>query len=46
MGQGVVGGLVLGTVYERAGRNLIASVVVHSLINALPAMTLIKFGAI
>jgi membrane protease YdiL (CAAX protease family) len=44
MGQGIVGGLILGAVYERAERNLIASVVVHSLINALPAMTMIKFG--
>lgn len=44
MGQGIVGGLILGGVYERAGRNLLASVLVHSLINALPAMTMIKFG--
>ncbi|MDH3297399.1 MAG: CPBP family intramembrane metalloprotease [Gemmatimonadota bacterium] len=44
MGQGIVGGLILGAVYERSDRNLIASVVVHSLINALPAMTMIKFG--
>lgn len=44
MGQGIVGGLILGAVYERSERNLIASVVVHSLINALPAMTMIKFG--
>ena len=44
MGQGILGGLILGAVYERSERNLIASVVVHSLINALPAMTMIKFG--
>jgi membrane protease YdiL (CAAX protease family) len=44
MGQGFVGGLILGAVYERTGRNLVASVLVHSLINALPAMTMIKFG--
>jgi membrane protease YdiL (CAAX protease family) len=44
MGQGIVGGLVLGAVYERSGRNLLASVLVHSLINSLPAMTMIKFG--
>lgn len=44
MGQGFVGGLILGAVYERTERNLVASVLVHSLINALPAMTMIKFG--
>lgn len=45
MGQGVVGGLILGTVYERSDRNLLASVLVHALINTLPAMTMIRFGA-
>jgi membrane protease YdiL (CAAX protease family) len=44
MGQGVIGGLVLGTVYERSGRNLVAPVLVHALINLLPAMTMIRFG--
>ena len=44
MGQGVVGGLILGTVYLVARRNLLAPAIVHALINALPATTLIKFG--
>ncbi len=44
MGQGVIGGLVLGAVYERSGRNLVAPVLVHTMINLLPAMTMIKFG--
>lgn len=44
MSQGIVGGLILGAVYERAGRNLLASIMVHALINALPAMTMIKFN--
>ena len=44
MGQGVIGGLILGTVYLVAKRNLLAPVVVHALINALPATTIIKFG--
>jgi membrane protease YdiL (CAAX protease family) len=44
MGQGVAGGLVLGFVFERSGRNLLASVSVHALINVFPAMTMIKFG--
>jgi membrane protease YdiL (CAAX protease family) len=44
MSQGIIGGLILGAVYERAGRNLLASIVVHALINALPAMTMIKFN--
>jgi membrane protease YdiL (CAAX protease family) len=42
--QGGVGGLILGTVYVRARFNLLACVLVHSLINVLPGMTMIKFG--
>jgi len=45
MGQGIIGGLVLGAVYERSKRNLFASVLVHALINLLPAATMIKFGS-
>jgi membrane protease YdiL (CAAX protease family) len=45
MGQGVIGGLVLGTVYLKGGRNLLAPVIVHAFINAFPATTLIRFGA-
>ena len=41
--NGMLGGLILGWVYEKSGHNLVACVVVHSLINSLPAMTLIKF---
>ncbi len=45
MGQGVVGGLILGTVYLKAGRNLLAPVIVHALIIAFPATTMIRFGS-
>jgi len=44
MGQGVIGGLILGAVYLRAGRNLLAPVIVHALIIAFPASTMIHFG--
>lgn len=44
MGEGIIGGLILGAVYERSGRNLVAAVLVHTLIDTLPAMTIIKFG--
>ncbi|MEW6213575.1 MAG: CPBP family intramembrane glutamic endopeptidase, partial [Acidobacteriota bacterium] len=43
MGQGVPAGLIFGTVYART-RNLLVPVIVHSLINTLPAMTMMKFG--
>ncbi len=42
MVQGVMGGVVLGLVYWRSGGNLVASILVHSLINTLPAMTMIQ----
>jgi len=38
-------GLLLGVVYLRSRQNLVAPVLVHVLINALPAMTLIHFGS-
>jgi membrane protease YdiL (CAAX protease family) len=41
MGQGVIGGLVLGGVYLRSGRNLLAPVAVHGLINLVPAVALL-----
>ena len=41
LGQGIIGGLVLGFIYERTDRNLVASVLVHTLINLLPATTMI-----
>ena len=44
LGQGIPGGLVLGLVYVLTKNNLVASVLVHSLINLLPAMTMIKFS--
>ncbi len=45
MGQGVVGGLILGTVYLKGGRNLLAPVLTHALIIAFPASTMIRFGS-
>ncbi|HZD03969.1 MAG TPA: type II CAAX endopeptidase family protein [Longimicrobiales bacterium] len=44
LGNGVPGGLVLGALYVVSGGNLLACVVLHSLVNAAPAMTLIHFG--
>ena len=37
----IVGGLVLGWVFKRARRNLLASILVHALINLQPAMVLV-----
>ena len=42
--NGVPGGLVLGALYKLSGRNLVPCIVLHSMINAAPAMTLIRFG--
>ena len=44
MGNGVPGGLVIGALYVGSRGNLLACAVLHSLINAAPAMTLLKFG--
>ncbi|MDH5759056.1 MAG: CPBP family intramembrane metalloprotease [Gemmatimonadota bacterium] len=44
LGNGVPGGLILGTLYALNRGNLAACVVLHSLINAAPAMTMIRFG--
>ena len=44
MGQGGIGGLVLGTLYALTRGNLIACMIVHSSINAIWFMTMIKFG--
>lgn len=44
MGQGVPGGLILGGLYLGSNRNLLPCVILHSSINAFPAMTLIKFS--
>jgi len=43
-GNGLPGGIVLGILYKQSGRKLIPCIVLHSMINAAPAMTLIKFG--
>jgi membrane protease YdiL (CAAX protease family) len=43
-GQGVPMGLILGFMYTRTKNNLIACILVHALINSLPAMLFIKFG--
>jgi membrane protease YdiL (CAAX protease family) len=44
MGNGVPGGLVLGVLYVLTRGNTLACVLLHSLINAMPAMTMIKFS--
>lgn len=44
MFEGTLGRLVLGVVYLKARGNLLACVVVHALIDVLPAMPMIKFG--
>ena len=45
LGQGIPAGIVLGVLYARTQNNLLACVVLHSFINILPAMTMIKFAA-
>ena len=42
--NGLPGGLVLGILYMRSGHNLVPCIILHSMINAAPAMTLIRFG--
>jgi len=46
MGNGVLGGVVLGPLYVLSRRNLLPCILLHSLINAAPAMTMlnISFG--
>ena len=44
MGNGVPGGLILGALYVLTRGNTLACVVLHSLINAVPAMTMIRFS--
>jgi membrane protease YdiL (CAAX protease family) len=41
MANGLLGGVILGIVYARSG-NLLAAAVTHALINAFPAMQLVK----
>jgi membrane protease YdiL (CAAX protease family) len=45
MVQAGVGGLILGAVYAISRQNLLAPMLTHALINALPGMTAIKFGS-
>ncbi len=44
MGQGGIGGLVLGGLYLVSRGNLLACVVLHAGINAVWVMTMIRFG--
>ena len=44
MWEGGLGGLILGAVFVFAKRNLVAAILVHALIDLLPAVALIKFG--
>lgn len=45
MGQGIAGGLIIGTLYALSRRNLVACGILHALIDTLPAITLIKINA-
>ncbi len=42
MGNGVLGGLVLGILYVKTDRNLVACVLLHTMINAVWVMTMIQ----
>lgn len=44
LGNGIPGGLVLGGLYVVSRGNLLACALLHSMINAAPAMTMIHFG--
>jgi membrane protease YdiL (CAAX protease family) len=44
LGNGMPGGLLLGALYVVSRGNLLACVVLHALINAAPAMTMIRFS--
>lgn len=44
LGDGVPGGLILGGVYLASGGNLLAPVLVHALIDTLPALTMVHIG--
>jgi len=44
MFQGGIGGIILGLVYVLSKSNLLACIIVHTLINSFPAMTMIKFS--
>jgi len=44
MGNGLLGGVVLGALYAWSGRNLVPCILLHSLIDAAPAMTLLNIS--
>ncbi len=44
MRQGIAGGLIIGTLYTLTRRNLVACGILHALIDALPAIALIKMS--
>lgn len=45
LGNGVPGGLMLGALYVVSRENLLACVLLHSLMNAAPAMTMIRLSS-
>lgn len=44
LGEGIPGGLVLGGLYLFSRRNLLAPILLHTLVDTFPAMGLIRFG--
>jgi membrane protease YdiL (CAAX protease family) len=44
MFEGTLGGLVLGGLYLWSGGNLVAVIILHALVDAFPAVGLIRFG--
>lgn len=44
MVEGALGGVILGVAYVLWKRNLLACIVLHGMIDAVPIMTMIKFG--
>ena len=44
MVEGSLGGIILGAAYVLWKRNLLACIVLHGMIDAVPIMTMIKFG--
>lgn len=44
LGNGLFGGLVLGGLFLYTRKNLLMCIVLHALVDAFPAMTMIRFG--
>jgi len=44
LGDGMLGGLVLGGLFLYTRKNLLMCIVLHALVDAFPAMTMIRFG--